>query len=659
MLKALTQPGRWYTPFVIAPGVFLLALFIALHTARALPPIDRDECRFAQASRQMFESTTLPSNMLDLRVDEKGVPKGLHAGSWAVPMFGETPRLNKPPLIYWLQSLSARLLTNNTPLLDAIWMYRVPSALCYALSCAAIYLLARGMVRHHAALLASILLLVSPMMLWDALQARSDELLTFTTLLTMAALWSIWSRREIRTTTLLGRTLRAAAFWLCMGLGILSKGPITPMIAGLCILSLCIFSKPPTTNQSRFRWLLQLNPLLGLVILALTLAPWLIAIDHAVGLSTYARIVYDEFVLRGTTGSREGHFAPPGFHLLLSAALLWPASLVFIDALRRAWKGRLRTHVSAPSATTSEPTSTDQPPRRRWSFRSLIPTHIRDAELFLLAWLVPAWIVFELSPAKLPHYPMPLYPAACILCAAMLFTREHDFRRVLRNTDESTPPPSTRLAPGDIIFLAIACIPSLLCGLFLTYSLLFTPAQPPLTATSIFSLVGIALFGFAAAYLAAQTLRSRRALSIGLFAVVIALPILSVTIRTLGPRTLPGSLTARLFKPLTPLVPLMTLPQNPLHFASVYHEDSVVFWSRGRAERLHTTAMLDWLRARPRAAAIIDQRQLAEAESLGCVSIFSTAGENSTMPKGQRDTTLHIVIKDEPFPSSTPPQKQP
>ncbi|MBL0871611.1 MAG: glycosyltransferase family 39 protein [Phycisphaerales bacterium] len=650
MLKALAQPGRWYTPFVIAPGVFLLALFIALHTARALPPIDRDECRFAQASRQMFESTTLPAHLLDLRVDEKGVPKGLHAGSWAVPMFAETPRLNKPPLIYWLQSLSARVLTDNRPLLDAIWMYRVPSAICYALSCAALYLLARGMVRHHAALLASILLLVSPMMLWDALQARSDELLTFTTLLTMAALWGIWSRRDQHTTPL-GRTLRAAAFWLCMGLGILSKGPITPMIAGLCIISLCIFSKPSSTNPSRCRWLLQLNPLLGIVILALTLAPWLIAIDHAVGLPNYARIVYDEFVLRGTTGSREGHFAPPGFHLLLSAALLWPASLVFIDALRRAWKGRLRTSVSVSTITTTDPTATTQPPRRRWSFRSLIPTHIRDVELFLLAWLVPAWIVFELSPAKLPHYPMPLYPAACILCAAMLFTREHDFRRTIRTTDETSPAPSTRLAVGDIIWIVIACIPFLLCGIFVTYALLSPSIQPPLSTTNTITLIGLAIYGCFGVYSAAKVLRTRRALWIGFFAIIISLPALSVAIRTIGPRTLPGSLTARLFKPLTPVVPLMTLPDNPLPFASVYHEDSVVFWSRGRAERLHTSAMLDWLRARPRAAAIIDERQLAEAQALGCVSIYSTAGENSTMPKGQRDTILHVVIKGEPFPS--------
>lgn len=34
---------------------------------------------------------------------------------------------------------------------------------------------------------------------------------------------------------------------------------------------------------------------------------------------------------------------------------------------------------------------------------------------FLLAWIVPAWIVFEAVPTKLPHYTLPLYPAVALL----------------------------------------------------------------------------------------------------------------------------------------------------------------------------------------------------------------------------------------------------
>jgi hypothetical protein len=39
---------------------------------------------------------------------------------------------------------------------------------------------------------------------------------------------------------------------------------------------------------------------------------------------------------------------------------------------------------------------------------------------FLLAWLVPSWIVFEVVMTKLPHYVLPLYPAIAILIAGIM-----------------------------------------------------------------------------------------------------------------------------------------------------------------------------------------------------------------------------------------------
>jgi 4-amino-4-deoxy-L-arabinose transferase-like glycosyltransferase len=42
---------------------------------------------------------------------------------------------------------------------------------------------------------------------------------------------------------------------------------------------------------------------------------------------------------------------------------------------------------------------------------------------YLLAWLVPSWIVFEAVLTKLPHYVLPLYPAIAILTAGVLERR--------------------------------------------------------------------------------------------------------------------------------------------------------------------------------------------------------------------------------------------
>jgi hypothetical protein len=44
----------------------------------------------------------------------------------------------------------------------------------------------------------------------------------------------------------------------------------------------------------------------------------------------------------------------------------------------------------------------------------------KAAERFLLAWLVPAWVLLELVPTKLPHYVLPLAPALALLAAAAL-----------------------------------------------------------------------------------------------------------------------------------------------------------------------------------------------------------------------------------------------
>ncbi len=41
-------------------------------------------------------------------------------------------------------------------------------------------------------------------------------------------------------------------------------------------------------------------------------------------------------------------------------------------------------------------------------------------ERFLLAWIIPAWLVFELVPTKLPHYILPLYPAIALLSGQAL-----------------------------------------------------------------------------------------------------------------------------------------------------------------------------------------------------------------------------------------------
>src|SRR5579883_3247263 len=80
----------------------VLCLALYLPGIAAIPPLDRDEARFAQASRQMLES----GDFLDIR-------------------FQDEARNRKPAGIYWLQAAAAALV--STPQSAAIWPYRLPS----------------------------------------------------------------------------------------------------------------------------------------------------------------------------------------------------------------------------------------------------------------------------------------------------------------------------------------------------------------------------------------------------------------------------------------------------------------------------------------------------------------------------------------------------
>ena len=84
------------------PGVF------------TIPPVDRDESRFAQASRQVMQAAQ--------RSDLEGV---------LIPKIQDELRLNKPPLIYWAQAASAWFFDRDDdgadPRLQRIGWYRLPS----------------------------------------------------------------------------------------------------------------------------------------------------------------------------------------------------------------------------------------------------------------------------------------------------------------------------------------------------------------------------------------------------------------------------------------------------------------------------------------------------------------------------------------------------
>jgi hypothetical protein len=178
-------------------------------------------------------------------------------------------------------------------------------------------------------------------------------------------------------------------FWTALAAGILVKGLVIVMIVGLTAATLSIIDRS-------VRWLQALRPLYGVAWLVVLVLPWFIAIYARAGnVFLLNSVVHD--TLGKIANSQESHGAPPGYYVVLFFATFFPACVL--------------AGLAAPAV---------------WAKRREAPIR------FLLAWLAPSWLVFELSVTKLPHYVMPLYPAIAILTAGAVEAKVLSRRRWLK-----------------------------------------------------------------------------------------------------------------------------------------------------------------------------------------------------------------------------------
>jgi 4-amino-4-deoxy-L-arabinose transferase-like glycosyltransferase len=323
-----------------------------------IPPVDRDEAYFAQATKQMIET----GDYVDIR-------------------YQDDVRYRKPVGIYWLQAAvvntAGALGVHNAR--TTIWLYRIPSLLGAVGAVLATYWCALAFVSRRGAVLAALMMAVSAILGAEARLAKTDAVLLLTIVVAMGALARVYLASRRGGGAPPGFKL-LALFWTALAVGILIKGPLDLMVVGLAAATLCILDRSA-------RWLLALRPLPGLVWLFVLVLPWFIAIYLRVGREFLVASVGEDMLAK-VASSQETHGAPPGLYLLLFFATFFPASML--------------AGLAAPAA---------------WAVRR------EPAARFLLAWLVPSWIVFELVVTKLPHYVLPLYPAIAVLIAGAVESR--------------------------------------------------------------------------------------------------------------------------------------------------------------------------------------------------------------------------------------------
>src|SRR5262249_45552181 len=196
----------------------------------------------------------------------------------------------------------------------------------------------------------------------------------------MGALGRLYLPEQRRQVDARAAWLLPGMFWTALAAGVLLKGPVIVMVVVLAVGTLAI------TDRS-LRWLMALRPVAGIAWFALLVLPWFLAIVFRAGDSFFADSIGHDLLAKVVTG-QESHGAPPGYYFLLFWVTFWP--------------GAMLAGLATPAiyAARREP-----------------------GAKFLLAWIVPTWIVLELVVTKLPHYVLPLYPAAAILIAGIVDAR--------------------------------------------------------------------------------------------------------------------------------------------------------------------------------------------------------------------------------------------
>jgi 4-amino-4-deoxy-L-arabinose transferase-like glycosyltransferase len=285
----------------------LVVLCLALYGSgmTLLPPVDRDEARFAQASRQMLENR----DFVRIR-------------------FQEEPRHKKPIGIHWLQAGIAAA----TGMRDRIWPYRLSSLLGALLAVVLTAYCGTILFDASTGRLAGWFLAGCLLLTVEAHLATTDAMLLATVVAAQGALAKCYLRSRDGLPVGVGTAL---AFWTAQGLGWLLKGPIISLISVLTAGTLCLADRD-------VRWLKTLRIPWGLILLAAMLSPWAIAISIATQGSFFNDAIRSD-LLPKLMGSQESHGFPPGFYMLLMPLTFWPASLFAGVALYQAWAQRKTT----------------------------------------------------------------------------------------------------------------------------------------------------------------------------------------------------------------------------------------------------------------------------------------------------------------------------
>ena len=345
--------------------------------------IGADEPRYAQVAREMLD-----------RHD------------WITPVLGGQPWLEKPPLYYW----QAMLVYSVMGVSDAA--ARIPSAIDATLLVISVYLFFRRF-RRGLEVDAALITASCAGVIGYARAASMDMALAATFAIGMLAWWA-W--RES------GKKVYLALFYAFMALGMLAKGPVAPLLAGVVIALFAVM-----TRESRL--VLKTLWLPGILVFCAMALPWYAAVQVR-NPQFFREFILQHNLARFSTDLYH-HREPFWYYLPVTLLALAPWTIfviaAFIEPVRARWAER-----NAPSEE---------------------PDYELQFKLFACCWVVVPLVFFSFSQSKLPGYILPAIPAGAVLLA--------DYLRQHMEQDSSVP---RWLAVVHALVASATIVPALLIG---------------------------------------------------------------------------------------------------------------------------------------------------------------------------------------------------
>lgn len=335
---------------------------------------DANEAFYAETPREMIES-----------------------GDYFNPTFNYHPRLNKPPLSYWVVIPFYRLFGVSEG------VERLPIVLGAMIMIATAFALGRILYSANAGLLAALCLAIAPRFLMFSRRILIDVYVAM--FMSLALLFFVLVERRPNR-----RRLYLTLTYVCIGLGVITKGPVAALLPAIVVgVYLTVYRRWNTYRD------LMLP--LGLIIVAAIVLPWYIAIYFQHGWTHIENFLLKDNLSRYTEqvwGPRRGAF----FYIPVMLGDIFPWSVFLLPTLWFAMVKFWEIWRNKRFRATGEASSLET----------------RQIGL-LVIWVVAIVAFFSVSRSKEDLYILPIYPAiAALIGSSLAKSIDHGRRTLIRWT---------------------------------------------------------------------------------------------------------------------------------------------------------------------------------------------------------------------------------